>query len=208
MNSRRSGRYETDDEIPVIELSRIIELFEGRRPKDKILIDPHKILKDKGLKEVHLFLLNELQRTYKANNIEINDKHFEVIIRKMTGKIKIKDAGDTMFLMGEITERRKFLEENAVVSLEGGKEAVGQPVLLGITKAALSANSWISAASFQETTKILTEAAIEGDVDHLKGLKENVIMGRLIPAGTGHEKYKDTFVKDDFHTGKDKTGTL
>ena len=197
LNSRRSGRCETEDEMPVIDLFRIIELFEARRPKDKTLIDPHKILNDKGGREVHLFLLNELQKTYKANNIKINDKHFEIIIRKMTEKIKITAPGDTMFLMGEITERRKFLEENVVVSLDGGKEAVGQPVLLGITKAALSANSWISAASFQETTRILTEAAIEGDVDHLKGLKENVIMGRLIPAGTGFEKYKDTFVQSD-----------
>ena len=126
--------------------------------------------------------------------VKINDKHIEVIVRQMLRRVRINNPGDTKFLMGEQVERWRFDEENQRVLEEGQLPALAEPLLLGITKASLSTNSFISAASFQETTKVLTEAAAAGKVDHLKGLKENVIMGRLIPAGTGLKEYRDQFI--------------
>ncbi|MBI4847957.1 MAG: DNA-directed RNA polymerase subunit beta' [Nitrospirae bacterium] len=178
-------------------LPRIVELFEARQPKDKTSVNIQRILEETGLREAQLAILNELQIVYRLQHICINDKHFEIIIRKMTENIKIEDPGDTLFLRGETVHRQIFVEENTQVQFEGGKPSIGKPLLMGITKATLSTDSWISAASFQETTKVLTEAAINGAVDELKGLKENVIIGGLIPAGTGMPGYKDTFVESN-----------
>jgi DNA-directed RNA polymerase subunit beta' len=134
--------------------------------------------------------LKEIQQVYRSQGVTINDKHIEVIVRQMLRRGRIKEVGDTRFLLDDQVERGQFVEENQRVLAEGGRPAVGEPLMLGITKASLSTESFISAASFQETTKVLTQAAIEGRVDYLRGLKENVIMGRLIPAGTGISKYR------------------
>jgi DNA-directed RNA polymerase subunit beta' len=180
-------------------LSEIIRLFEGRIPKGKPSINYHEILTESGLREAQLFLLNELQCICRLKRVVVADKHFEVIIRKMTEKIRIEDTGDTLFLKDELVHRHRFIEENAEVQFEGGRPASGKPQILGITKMSLSRDGWISAASFQETTKVLTAAAIAGAVDELKGLKENLIVGRVIPAGTGVTRYKNTFVKRELY---------
>jgi DNA-directed RNA polymerase subunit beta' len=129
--------------------------------------------------------------------VSINDKHIEVIVRQMMRKVRIEDPGDTAFLIGEQIDRMVFQEENEKAKAGSTKPAQGKPLLLGITKASLTTDSFVSAASFQETTRVLTEAAINGMLDELRGLKENVIMGRVIPAGTGMTKYRNTFVKRD-----------
>ena len=152
--------------------------------------NPHDILAIRGVKELTKYLVDEIQEVYRLQGVKINDKHIEVIVRQMLKKVQIKEVGDTNFLMGEQVERFKFEEENERVMGSGGVPAVAEPLLLGITKASLSTESFISAASFQETTKVLTEAAIAGKVDTLRGLKENVIMGRLVPAGTGFRDYR------------------
>jgi DNA-directed RNA polymerase subunit beta' len=152
--------------------------------------NPHDILAVLGEKELQKYLVNEIQEVYRLQGVNINDKHLEVISRQMMRWIRIEDIGDTEFLPEEVVDKFKFREENARVIEAGGRPASGKPVLLGITKASLSTDSFISAASFQETTRVLTEAAINGKVDYLRGLKENVIMGRLIPAGTGMEYYR------------------
>ena len=139
-------------------------------------------------------LVDEVQDVYRLQGVTINDKHIEIIVRQMLRKVRIEDPGDTEFLPGSQVSKMLFDEENERVSAKGGQPGLGKPVLLGITKAALTTDSFISAASFQETTRVLTEAAINGRVDNLLGLKENVIVGRLIPAGTGFEEYRDTFV--------------
>ncbi|MEW6680818.1 MAG: DNA-directed RNA polymerase subunit beta', partial [bacterium] len=149
-------------------------------------IDPHDILRIEGEKKLHTYLLNEVQEVYRLQDVDINDKHIEVIIRQMSRKIKIQDPGETGLLPGEQVDRNRFKEINEKAKKQGKKQAQGRLVLLGITKSSLSTDSFISAASFQETTRVLTEASIEGRVDDLSGLKENVIIGRLIPAGTGH----------------------
>ena len=156
-------------------------------------VNPHSILDILGPNELQSYLVDEVQKVYRLQGVSINDKHIEIIVRQMMRKIKIEDPGDTHFLIGDQIERLDFIEENERVRSNGGKPATGKPMLLGITKASLSTYSWVSAASFQETTRVLTEAALEGKVDGLRGLKENVIMGRVIPAGTG--MYRDTFVK-------------
>jgi DNA-directed RNA polymerase subunit beta' len=152
--------------------------------------NPHDILAVLGEKELQKYLVNEIQEVYRLQGVNINDKHLEVIVRQMMRWVKVDDIGDTEFLPEEVVDRFKFREENARVVDAGSRPANGKPVLLGITKASLSTDSFISAASFQETTRVLTEAAINGKVDYLRGLKENVIMGRLIPAGTGMEYYR------------------
>jgi DNA-directed RNA polymerase subunit beta' len=152
--------------------------------------NPHDILRVLGEQELAKYLVDEVQEVYRLQGVKINDKHIEVIVRQMLRRVRIKEVGDTRFLLDDQVERGQFLEENQRVLAEGGKPAVGEPLMLGITKASLSTESFISAASFQETTKVLTQAAIEGRVDYLRGLKENVIMGRLIPAGTGISKYR------------------
>ncbi len=152
--------------------------------------NPHDILAVLGEKELQKYLVNEIQEVYRLQGVNINDKHLEVISRQMMRWIRIEDIGDTEFLPEEVVDKFKFREENNHVIEAGQRPATGKPILLGITKASLSTDSFISAASFQETTRVLTEAAINGKVDYLRGLKENVIMGRLIPAGTGMEYYR------------------
>ncbi len=151
--------------------------------------NPHDILRVKGVKELAKFLVEEIQEVYRLQGVRINDKHFEVIVRQMLKKVKIKETGDTNFMIGELVDKHVFEEENERVLAAGGRPAVAEPVVLGITKASLSTESWLSAASFQETTRVLTDAALAGKVDYLRGLKENVIIGRLIPAGTGRVYY-------------------
>jgi DNA-directed RNA polymerase subunit beta' len=153
--------------------------------------NPHDILKVQGVKGVARFLVEEIQQVYRAQGVKINDKHFEVIVKQMLKKVKIKEAGDTDFMVGEIVDKVKFEEVNEKVLAQGGRPAQAEPVIMGITKVALLTDSWLSAASFQETTRVLTEAAIAGKVDYLRGLKENVIVGRLIPAGTGRIVYEE-----------------
>ena len=152
--------------------------------------NPHDILDVLGEKELQKYLVNEIQEVYRLQGVNINDKHLEVISRQMMRWVKVEDIGDTEFLPEEVVDKFKFRSENQRVLDAGGRPAQGKAVLLGITKASLSTDSFISAASFQETTRVLTEAAINGKVDYLRGLKENVIMGRLVPAGTGMEYYR------------------
>ncbi len=152
--------------------------------------NPHDILRVKGEKELAAWLVNEIQQVYRLQGVGINDKHIEVIVRQMLRRVRVKDVGDTTFLVDEQVEKQVFERENERVLARGGKPATAEALLLGITKASLSTESFISASSFQETTKVLTEAAICGKTDDLRGLKENVIMGRLIPAGTGLPAYK------------------
>jgi DNA-directed RNA polymerase subunit beta' len=152
--------------------------------------NPHDILRVLGDKELARFLVDEIQEVYRLQGVRINDKHIEVIVRQMLRRVKITDPWDTNFLIGQSVEKWVFREENERIKTDGEKPAKADPQLLGITKASLSTESWISAASFQETTKILTDAAVHGRVDFLSGLKENVIMGRLIPAGTGGSLYR------------------
>jgi DNA-directed RNA polymerase subunit beta' len=143
------------------------------------------------------YLVNEIQEVYRLQGVNINDKHIEVIVRQMLRWVKIKEVGDTDFLLEEQVDRFRFTDENERVNNDDGEVAQAEPLLLGITKASLSTDSFISAASFQETTRVLTEAAISGRIDYLRGLKENVIMGRLIPAGTGMEYYRNVDVERD-----------
>ncbi|MBI4877395.1 MAG: DNA-directed RNA polymerase subunit beta', partial [Acidobacteria bacterium] len=190
--------------------------------------NPHDILHVLGEKELQNYLVNEIQEVYRLQGVNINDKHLEVIARQMLRWVKIEDIGDTEFLPEEVVDKFKFKEENQRVLDAGGRTAQGKAVLLGITKASLSTDSFISAASFQETTRVLTEAAICGKVDYLRGLKENVIMGRLIPAGTGMEYYRqvkiagedvveeepapeselEPMMGDDLHAYRDQTPSL
>ena len=158
-------------------------------------VDPHDILRISGEKDLARYLVNEVQEVYRLQGVRINDKHIEVIVRQMLKRVLIKDAGDTTNLEGEFVDKYLFGEENERVVSSGGSPAIAEPSLLGITKASLNTESFISAASFQETTRVLTEASVEGKVDHLVGLKENVIMGRLIPAGTGFPVYNRVDIK-------------
>ncbi|MBQ9989236.1 MAG: DNA-directed RNA polymerase subunit beta' [Clostridia bacterium] len=154
-------------------------------------VNPHDILKIKGIKGVQDYLLREVQAVYRLQGVQINDKHIEVIIRQMLRKVRVERAGDTELLPGEVVDVFRFEEENERVIMEGGETASGKYVLMGITKASLATDSFLSAASFQETTRVLTDAAIKGKTDPLLGLKENVIIGKLIPAGTGLRRYRD-----------------
>ena len=186
MASSASTRFPRGVHINVQEGERVRAgdpLMDGPR-------NPHDILHVLGENELQKYLVNEIQEVYRLQGVNINDKHLEVIVRQMMRWVKVEDIGDTEFLPEEVVDRFKFREENDRVLEAGGRPATGKPMLLGITKASLSTDSFISAASFQETTRVLTEAAINGKVDYLRGLKENVIMGRLIPAGTGMEYYR------------------
>jgi DNA-directed RNA polymerase subunit beta' len=153
-------------------------------------INPHDILRIRGEKALARYLVDEIQEVYRLQGVKINDKHIEAIVRQMLKRVRIKDPGDTSFLVGEAVSKQEFFEENERVISQDGRPASAEPLLLGITRASLSTSSWLSAASFQETTRVLTEAACEGKEDQLRGLKENVIMGRLIPAGTGLPMYR------------------
>jgi len=159
-------------------------------------VNPHDMLKVKGVRGVQLYLLAEVQKVYRLQGVDINDKHIEVMVRQMLRKVKVEDAGDTNLLPGGLIDIFDFEEENARIIAVGGEPAVARPVLLGITKASLATDSFLSAASFQETTRVLTEAAIKGKVDPLLGLKENVIIGKLIPAGTGMGRYRNLKVSE------------
>ncbi|UCE18493.1 MAG: DNA-directed RNA polymerase subunit beta' [Gemmatimonadota bacterium] len=171
-------------------------IFAGERLSEGS-INPHDILRIKGVNEVQEYLVNEIQEVYRLQGVRINDKHIEVIVRQMLQKVRVEDPGDTTFLEGELVDKFRFLQENEKIIAEGGEPATFQPLLLGITKASLLTESFVSAASFQETTRVLTEAAIHGKRDPLLGLKENVIIGHLIPAGTGLERYNRERLKSD-----------
>jgi len=160
-------------------------------------VNPHDLLKIKGIKAVQDYLLREVQRVYRLQGVDICDKHIEVIVRQMLKKVRIEESGDTSFLPGTLVDVLDFEDDNERLINEGKKPAEGKQVILGITKAALATNSFLSAASFQETTKVLTDAAIKGKVDPLIGLKENVIIGKLIPAGTGMKRYRNTALNTD-----------
>ncbi|HVF62242.1 MAG TPA: DNA-directed RNA polymerase subunit beta' [Thermoanaerobaculia bacterium] len=161
-------------------------------------INPHDILQVLGEKELQRYLVDKIQEVYRSQSVAINDKHIEVIVRQMMRSVKIEEVGDTDFLIDEQVDRWKFQEENERVVAADGTAAIGRPLLLGITKASLSTESFISAASFQETTRVLTEAAISGKVDYLRGLKENVIVGRVIPGGTGMHHYADFHMEEEY----------
>ncbi|MBX9696766.1 MAG: DNA-directed RNA polymerase subunit beta', partial [Alphaproteobacteria bacterium] len=188
-------------------LPRVAELFEARIPKDHAIISeisgriefgkdykskrriravPHDILKVLGVEALATYLINEIQEVYRLQGVPINDKHIEVIVRQMLQKVEVEDPGDTTYLLSEQVDRQEFDAENERIISADGRPAKARPVLQGITKASLQTKSFISAASFQETTRVLTEAAIAGKIDTLEGLKENVIVGRLVPAGTGN----------------------
>ncbi len=193
-NKRRIAIIPDDDKAEpseyLIPKGRHLAVQEGDRiEKGEFLLDghpaPHDILAIKGVEELAAYLVNEIQEVYRLQGVTINDKHIEVIVRQMLQKVEVEEIGDTGFLKGEQIDRIDFDERNEEVKAEGGKQATATPVLLGITKASLQTRSFISAASFQETTRVLTEASVNGKVDTLEGLKENVIVGRLIPAGTG-----------------------
>ena len=183
------------------------------RDKDMVLagdeltegsVNPHDLLKVKGIKGVQNYLLEEVQRVYRLQGVDINDKHIEVMIRQMLRKVKVEEPGDTNLLPGGLIDSFEFEEENRKVEAEGGTPATAKTVILGITKASLATDSFLSAASFQETTRVLTEAAIKGKVDPLMGLKENVIIGKLIPAGTGMARYRNTeFLLPEMHQAED-----
>ncbi|WFA07664.1 DNA-directed RNA polymerase subunit beta' [Tissierella sp. Yu-01] len=160
-------------------------------------VNPHDILKIKGIKGVQNYIVKEVQRVYRLQGVDINDKHIEVIVRQMLSRVKIEEAGDTDMLPGSLVSFHEFEEENKKIMNEDGVPAVGRRTLLGITKASLATDSFLSAASFQETTRVLTDAAIKGKEDHLLGLKENVIIGKLIPAGTGMRRYKNVEIKNE-----------
>jgi DNA-directed RNA polymerase subunit beta' len=169
---------------------RQITAFEGEHvEKGEVIADgppnPHDILRLLGVEELAVYISNEVQEVYRLQGVKINDKHIEVIIRQMLRRVEVVDSGDTKFLKGEQVEKARLLEENERMEADGKLPATFEPLLLGITKASLATESFISAASFQETTRVLTEASVNGKMDNLRGLKENVIVGRLIPAGTG-----------------------
>ncbi len=153
-------------------------------------INPHDILRVVGMRGVQDYIVKEVQRVYRMQGVDINDKHVEIIIKQMLSKVRIEESGDSELLPGGLVAYRDFKKSNKVIESEGGEIATGSRALLGITKASLATDSFLSAASFQETTRVLTEAAIKGKEDRLLGLKENVIIGKLIPAGTGMRKYK------------------
>ena len=167
-------------------------------------INPHDLLKIKGIRAVQDYMLREVQRVYRLQGVDISDKHIEVIVRQMLKKIRIENNGDTDFLPGALVDVLDYEDLNEQLIAEGKEPAEGKQVMLGITKAALATNSFLSAASFQETTKVLTEAAIKGKIDPLIGLKENVIIGKLIPAGTGMRRYRNTRLSTD----KELMGTI
>ena len=164
-------------------------VVKGQQLTDGVVI-PHEILEICGVRELQKYLVNQVQEVYRLQGVDINDKHIEIIVRQMLKKVRIVDPGDTSLLFGEEVDKKEFESENAKVTKEGGKAAQATPVLLGITKASLSTESFISAASFQDTTRVLTEAACAGKTDYLLGFKENVIMGHIIPGGTGFERHK------------------
>ncbi|MFT4234613.1 MAG: DNA-directed RNA polymerase subunit beta', partial [Microbacterium sp.] len=158
-------------------------------------LDPKEIMRVQGAREVQKYLVGGVQGVYRSQGVPIHDKHIEVIVRQMLRKVTVVDHGETELLPGEMVDARRYQELNRTAIAEGKRPASGRPELMGITKASLATESWLSAASFQETTRVLTEAALQGKRDPLIGLKENVIIGKLIPAGTGLAKYRDVVVE-------------
>jgi DNA-directed RNA polymerase subunit beta' len=184
------------EEEHLIPLSKHLIVFKGDTVKKGQQLTegpvvPHEILEVCGPQDLQEYLLNEVQEVYRLQGVEINDKHIEIIVRQMLRKVKISDPGDSAFLWAEQVDRLDFEAENRLVEAKGGKPAEATPVLLGITKASLETDSFISAASFQDTTRVLTEAATLGKIDNLRGFKENIIMGHLIPAGTGFRTHRN-----------------
>lgn len=208
-NKRRIMIQPTDETLEPVEYmvpkGKHIPVQEGDFvQKGEYIMDgnpaPHDILRIMGIEALADYLIDEVQDVYRLQGVKINDKHIEVIVRQMLQKIEILDSGDTTLLKGEHIDREEFQEENAKIEARGGRPAQGEPVLLGITKASLQTRSFISAASFQETTRVLTEASVQGKRDKLVGLKENVIVGRLIPAGTGGATHRINAIAE----GRDK----
>ncbi len=202
-----------DEKEYLIPKGKHISVQEGDRvrPGDALMDgmnNPHDLLAIKGEKELARYLVDEVQEVYRLQGVKINDKHMEVIVRQMLRRVRVTDPGDTAFIADEQVERYRFLEENEKVVGKGGRPAIGDPLLLGITKASLSTQSFISAASFQETTRVLTEASLSGKTDYLRGLKENVIMGRLIPAGTGLMMYRKLGIEVEDMGAEEETATL
>ncbi|MCL1911072.1 MAG: DNA-directed RNA polymerase subunit beta', partial [Leptospirales bacterium] len=188
---KSSDGIEKEYSIPASKFLRVQDndfIIKGDKIDDGS-VDPHEILRIKGPRELQKFLVNEIQEVYRLQGVAINDKHIEIIVRQMLRKVQVSEQGDSSFVIEQIVDKFDFMKENERVIQEGGKPATATPVLMGITKAALNTESFVSAASFQETTKVLTDAAIKGKVDQLRGLKENVIIGHLIPAGTGVREY-------------------
>ena len=181
MGVSNSGSHTTQRSDPLVEGPR----------------DPKELLEIKGVRETQVYLVDQVQRVYRDQGVSIHDKHIELIVRQMTRRVAVQEPGDAEFLPGERVDSRVYAETNRRIVQEGGTPAEGRPELMGITKASLATDSWLSAASFQETTRVLTEAAIQGKRDELLGLKENVIMGHLIPAGTGLNRYRWIRVEDE-----------
>jgi DNA-directed RNA polymerase subunit beta' len=186
----------------IVPQGKHLRVYEGDRVEagDNLTegpVNPFDILSIKGVNAVQNYLVNEIQEVYRLQGVRINDKHIEVIVRQMLQKVVLEDPGDTRFLEGDIMSKAEFRDENERTMREKGKPATFKPLLLGITKASLTTESFISAASFQETTRVLTEAAVQGKIDYLRGLKENVVMGHLIPAGTGLQKYGQIKIAED-----------
>jgi DNA-directed RNA polymerase subunit beta' len=157
--------------------------------------DPQEVLRILGVRRAQEHLVDEVQEVYRSQGVAIHDKHIEIIVRQMLRRVTVIEQGDSLLIPGDLADRARFEEENRRVVAEGGTPASGRPVLMGITKASLAVESWLSAASFQETTRVLTDAAIHGKSDSLRGLKENIIIGKLIPAGTGLERYRNIRVE-------------
>jgi DNA-directed RNA polymerase subunit beta' len=189
-----TGEDGREEEYPVSRRQRLrVDDGDVVQPGDQITegsIDPHDILEVAGIRAVQLYLVQEVQQVYKSQGVPINDKHIELIVRQMLRKVSVIEPGDTEFLPGDLVDRKAFELANTKVVAEGGEPATARPILMGITKSSLATESWLSAASFQETTRVLTDAAIKGKSDSLLGLKENVIIGKLIPAGTGMTRYR------------------
>jgi DNA-directed RNA polymerase subunit beta' len=188
------------EEEHLIAIGKHVIVFKGDyvtkgQPLTEGPIDPHEILDICGPQELQEHLVNEVQEVYRLQGVTINDKHIEIIVRQMLRKVRITEPGDSTFLWGEQIDKLEFEEENLRVEKIGGKPAEAQPVLLGITKASLETESFLSAASFQDTTRVLTEAATRARVDYLRGFKENVIMGHIIPAGTGFDHHRKVRLK-------------
>ncbi len=191
---------EGDQTVTVVPYGALIKVTDGQTveagdPLTEGSINPHDLLRVKGVTAVQDYLVAEVQRVYRLQGIDIADKHIEVIVRQMIRKIRVDEPGDTDLLPGGVVNVHEFADANAQVFETGGEPAIGKPVILGITKASLATESFLSAASFQETTRVLTEAAVKGRVDDLLGLKENVIIGKLIPAGTGMSRYSHIDVR-------------
>ena len=188
------NKLETKDHVTNYGAKLRVEKGDEVNPGDKLTegaISPKELLTVTDPLTTQEYILKEVQKVYKSQGVDVSDKHIETVIKRMITKIKVIDSGDTDLIEGLSVSLREFAEINKPVILAGGVPATGKPVMLGITKASLDTDSFLSAASFQETTRILTDAAIRGKVDHLQGLKENVIIGKLIPAGTGARQYRD-----------------